>query len=105
VPSLTLTLALLTSPPPPSSCISRPLTAVITCNQLETNRTLLSAEWNPDSPLEDLWLRITEIQRLAQASNSLIQEDTVLSLLLPVFEKTGVFTTACEKWRDFDDAV
>jgi hypothetical protein len=80
---------------------------VITREELETNRARLSAEWNPDSPLEDLWLRIAEIQRFALAGgpNNAIPDDTVLSLLLPVFEKTGVFTTACEKWRDFDDAT
>ncbi|MCK7513584.1 MAG: hypothetical protein MZV70_62555 [Desulfobacterales bacterium] len=40
---------------------------VITREELETNRARLSAEWNPDSPLEDLWLRIAEIQRFARA--------------------------------------
>jgi hypothetical protein len=35
---------------------------IITRQELETNRARLSTEWDPNSPLEDLWLHIAEIQ-------------------------------------------
>jgi hypothetical protein len=77
---------------------------MITREELEINRALLSAEWNPDSPLEDFWLRILEIKRFALAGKDPIPDNTVLRLILPVFENTGVFTTATDKWRDLNDA-
>jgi hypothetical protein len=30
----------------------------ITQEELEVNRNGLSAEWSPDNPMEDLWVRI-----------------------------------------------
>jgi hypothetical protein len=69
---------------------------------LETNRARLTADWNPDSPLEDLWALIRETQRYAIDGNDPITDKTVLSLLLTAFEKTGVFSTATNKWRDKD---
>jgi hypothetical protein len=76
----------------------------ITLEDLETNRARLSADWNPDSPIEDVWALIRETQRFAADGNDPISDTTVLSLLLTAFEKTGVFTTAVDKWRDKDPA-
>jgi len=76
----------------------------ISNEQIEANRQQLSADWNPDDPIEDLWLRIQEAQRYAVAANEAITNATALRLTLPVFEKTGVFTTAAENWRDRPEA-
>jgi hypothetical protein len=73
---------------------------IITNEEIESNRTQLATEWNPDEPIEDLWLRIQEMQRFATAANEPITDAAALRLTLIVFEKTGVFTTATEKWRD-----
>jgi hypothetical protein len=76
----------------------------ITLEDLEANRARLTADWDPDSPLEDVWTLIRETQRFAADGHDPISDLTVLSLLLTVFEKTGVFSTAVDKWRDKDPA-
>jgi hypothetical protein len=77
----------------------------ITQAELETNRTRLSAEWSPDDAIEDLWLRIREIQRFALAGQEPISDSTALRLTLEVLEKTGVFLSATERWREQDEAT
>jgi hypothetical protein len=71
-------------------------------DDLEANRARLSADWNPDEPIEALWLRIQEVQRYAADGHEPIANETVLRLLLPVLEKTGVFLHATTTWRDKD---
>jgi hypothetical protein len=71
-------------------------------DNLEANRARLSHDWNPDEPIESLWLRIQEVQRYASKGREPITDDTVLRLLLPVLEKTGVFIHATTMWRDED---
>jgi hypothetical protein len=40
----------------------------ITPEAIEDNRSLFGSEWNPEDPIEDLWLRIKECQRFATAA-------------------------------------
>lgn len=77
---------------------------LITPEQLEENRAQLSAVWDPTSEgaLEDLWTRTTECQALAERGLEPIQDQTIVRLLLSVFEQTGVLATACERWRERD---
>ena len=75
----------------------------ISCDDIEFNCQKLSTDLNVDDPIETLWLRLKEIQRFALAANEPITDDTVIQLTLPIFEKTGVFGTVTEKWRDRPD--
>ena len=74
----------------------------ITADDIENNRSSLSADWNVDSPIEDLWMRIQEAQRFSEAAGpgEAINNAAVMRLTLSVFERTGVFETVVEKWRD-----
>jgi hypothetical protein len=72
----------------------------ITPKSIEENRQLLGADWNPDSAMEDTWLKIIECQRQATAANEPIQDLTAIRLVLDAFERSGVFTNAVEKWND-----
>jgi hypothetical protein len=76
----------------------------ITPEELEANRSMLSAVWNPDDPMEDFWVRIKEVQCFATAGHEPLSDAAIMRLTLPVFEATGVFTSAVEKWRDMDEA-
>lgn len=66
---------------------------------LEKNRAALSTPWNPDAPLENLWARITEIQRIATAGNAPIPDVAAITLTLAMFEKSGLLTTTTQQWR------
>jgi hypothetical protein len=77
--------------------------AQITNEDIELNRAKLSADWNPDDPIEELWLRIQETQRYATAANEAISDAAAIRLTLTVFERTGLFGTVTEKWRDRPD--
>ena len=74
----------------------------ITADDIENNRSTLSADWNVDSPIEDLWSRNQEAQRFSEAAGpgEAINDAAVMRLTLVVFERTGVFDTIVEKWRD-----
>jgi hypothetical protein len=79
--------------------------ATITTDDLETNRDRLTADWSPDNPIEDLWIRIREIQRFAAAGNEPISNTTALRLTLNTLERTGVLTTSIERWREGDETT
>jgi hypothetical protein len=68
-------------------------------DDLENNRTLLSAVWNHDDPIEEIWMRIRACQAFA-ATIEPISNNAAVRLTLTVFEKTGVFASAVDKWRD-----
>ena len=74
----------------------------ITADDIENNRSTLSADWNVHSPIEDLWSRIQECQRFSNTAGpgETINDAAAIRLTLGVFERTGVFDTIVEKWRD-----
>jgi hypothetical protein len=78
--------------------------ATIEPEEIENNRARLTKTWNPEDPIEELWQRIQEIQRFAAAAQEVVADAAALRLTLGVFEATGVFITATEKWRDKNQA-
>ena len=75
----------------------------ITIDDVTNNRDSLLAPWNPDDPIEDLWLRIHEARRYAKAADEEISEKTAISHTLTALEKNGVFTQALYDWRKRPD--
>jgi hypothetical protein len=71
----------------------------VSADDIEINRNLLSAEWSPDDPIENVWLRIRECQTFALTIEP-ISDGAAVRLTLAVFENTGVFANAVEKWRE-----
>ena len=71
----------------------------LTPDDVENNRNTLTAEWNPDDPIEDLWKRITDAKRFATRAGEPITDATALRLTLMVLKRSGVFATATHKWR------
>jgi hypothetical protein len=67
--------------------------------ELEHNRAALSEPWNLDDPIEDLWSKIANIQRLAALGNVPITDVTVITLTLAMIETTGLLATTTEKFR------
>jgi hypothetical protein len=68
-------------------------------DDLENDQTLLSAVWNPDDPIEKIWIQIRACQAFA-ATIEPISNNAAVRLTLTVFEKTGVFASAVDEWRD-----
>ena len=77
-----------------------------TMNQedIEKNRETLSEVWSPEDPIEDLWTRITQAQRIATRAGEAIPDAAVIRLTLKVLEDTGVFANGIDKWRDKAEA-
>jgi len=71
----------------------------ITRGELEANRTSIATMWTPDDPIETLWERVREVQRIALAGGDPLTDEALHDLTLLMFEATGVFTTACDMWR------
>ena len=68
--------------------------------ELERNRMSLQETWNVDEPMEILWDKVLSARTFAERHGDPISEVTALHLLLTSLEATGVFTDACDKWRD-----
>jgi len=71
----------------------------ITRRDLEANRASIASVWTPEDPIEALWERIREVQRISIAGGDPLTDGAIRDLTLLLFESTGVFTTACDTWR------
>jgi hypothetical protein len=71
----------------------------MTPEELERNRNALSEPWNLDDPIEDLWSKIANIQRVATLGALPIPDLTVITLTLAMLEKTGLLATTTDKFR------
>jgi hypothetical protein len=71
----------------------------LTIDDLENNRELLAAAWNPDDPIETLWARLKACQDYAASTTEAITDDTAMRLTLRAIETTGVLASDCASWR------
>ena len=76
----------------------------LTPNEIEANRATLSAAWNPDEPIEDLWLCISNAQTLATSAGKPISNASAMRLTLLALESTGVFNSALHDWHIKNEA-
>jgi hypothetical protein len=79
--------------------------STVSADDIQANRDSLSNEWNPDDSLESLFKRIQVAQKFATAHNDTISDKAAINQTLLAIEATKLFTTACEKWRDKDEAT
>jgi hypothetical protein len=70
----------------------------ISSEEFKLNRSALSEPWNFDHPIEHLWAKLSNIQRVAILSNVPIPEITIITLTLAMIEKTGLLATTTEKF-------
>jgi len=71
----------------------------LTPEELEVNRLELSKPWNPESPIEELWASVDNILRLARNGYADISEVTAITILLAMFETSGLLGSTTEKFR------
>jgi hypothetical protein len=71
----------------------------LTIDDLENNRVLLAAAWNPDDPIETLWARLKACQDYATGTTEATTDDTAMRLTLRAIETTGVHASDCASWR------
>lgn len=76
----------------------------VTGNDIELNRNRLSTTWDPDEPIENVWTRISEVQRYAIRAGIPIHDTAVITLTLAVFTKSGVLDWAIKTWRRKNEA-
>lgn len=77
----------------------------LTGSEIELNRAQLSAAWDTTSPIESLWARITEIKRIAAVAEQPIEDRAVIALVLPMFERTGLFLHSINTWNAMEPDV
>jgi hypothetical protein len=63
----------------------------ITMEDLEKNQAILTAKWNINDPILDLWERVKECQRFALEGGYPIADKIAISATLKVLEDTGVY--------------
>jgi hypothetical protein len=77
----------------------RALYGILTPEELERNRASLSLPWNPEAPLEELWSKIDDARRIATAGGAPINDVTVITLTLAMFEKSGLLSHTTQMFR------
>jgi hypothetical protein len=70
----------------------------ITPDDLATNLVKIKTPWNPDTPLETVFVLGTECQDFAKAGGDPISNPAYLRILLDIFRASGVMATALEEW-------
>ena len=76
----------------------------LTPNEIEANHATLLVAWNPDEPIEDLWLCIHNAQTLATSAGEPILDASAMCLTLHALESTGVFDSALHDWHIKNEA-
>ena len=72
---------------------------VLTGLEIEQNRARLAEAWDTTTPIETLWARIVEIRRIATDAQQAISDSAVIALVLPMFERTGLFLHSVNAWN------
>jgi hypothetical protein len=70
----------------------------LTPEELEVDRLELSKPWNPDSPIEELWASGDNVLHLACNRYADILEVTTITILLAMFETSGLLGSTTEKF-------
>ena len=77
----------------------------IEVSDLTANEEAMKADWNPPTPIEDLFKQLREGQKFAKLGNETISDDQLARYAYENINKTGVFDKACKKWRLQDATV
>ena len=72
----------------------------ITSHDLTMNYAQMTAQWNPPTPIEDLFLQLYEGQLFATEGSETIDDTQLLRLCYDNVNKTGLFNDALKIWRD-----
>jgi len=75
--------------------------ATLSADNLELNRMRLAdILWNPDNPLENLWIRIKHLRAVAIAGGEPLSDSPVMRLTLSALEQAGLYTHSICTWCD-----
>jgi hypothetical protein len=71
----------------------------ITSQDLTANYTTMTAQWNPPTPIADLFLQLHDGQEFAADGNESISDSQLLRLCYDNVNNTGLFNNALKLWR------
>jgi hypothetical protein len=71
----------------------------LTQRELNKNREELSAAWNSEKPIRELWDRVAECQRIAKEGGTAISDVEAMFTVLMVLDGTGVHSNYTSSWR------
>jgi hypothetical protein len=72
---------------------------IVTTQDLANNLDQMGKQWDPSTPIEDLWTQISKARNYAATGNNAISETTALISATKNLQGTGMFTQAFEQWR------
>jgi hypothetical protein len=72
----------------------------MTRTDLESNRNLLKAAWNPDDEFANLWTKIKSVRQIAVDGGDPISDNTTVELTLQALRQAGVYSHALQTWDD-----
>jgi hypothetical protein len=71
----------------------------ITAEDLEANQLTMAADWNPPTPIEDLFEQLRAGEAFAVDGGDPPSEPRLVRLGYSIIRKTGLFEIACREWR------
>lgn len=75
----------------------------ITSQDLTANYARMTAQWNPPTPIEDLYLQLRDGREFATEGNETIDDSQLLRLCYDNISNTGLFNDALKVWRQKPD--
>jgi hypothetical protein len=77
----------------------------ITSQDLTANYTRMTAQWNPPTPIQDLYLQLRDGREFATEGKETIDDSHLLRLCYDNISNTGLFNDALKIWRQKPDAA
>jgi hypothetical protein len=71
----------------------------ITAEDLEANQLHMATDWNPPTPIEDLFEQLRSGEAFAVDGGDPPSEPRLVRLGYSLIQKTGLFEVACREWR------
>jgi hypothetical protein len=71
----------------------------ITAEDLEANQLRMATDWNPPTPIEDLFEQLRSGEAFAVDGGDPPSEPRLVRLGYSIIQKTGLFEVACREWR------
>jgi hypothetical protein len=73
--------------------------STVTTDDFKQNKVAMEAQWNPPTPIQDLFTQLTDGQRFLTENDGPLTDLALARLGFDIILATGVFETACSNWR------
>ena len=76
----------------------------VTYADLQKNEEDMAKPWDPDTPIELVYVQVEEAARVAELGHAPMSENKKITAAYNIINNTGEFSTVCREWRQKPEA-